>query len=93
VPWEQKKSISALFTKLKREEYYIIAIEQDKKSINYKKVKLKQKNVFLVGTEVTGIPKNVLERCDIIAEIPMHGKKESLNVSVALGIFLFFSLH
>ncbi|HEV7702305.1 MAG TPA: TrmH family RNA methyltransferase, partial [Candidatus Paceibacterota bacterium] len=57
VPWEEKKSVSALLTKLKREKYFIIAIEQDKKSIDYKKVKLKNKNVFIVGPEVTGIPK------------------------------------
>jgi len=46
-------------------------------------------NAFIVGPEVTGIPKNVLEKCDIIAEIPMCGKKESLNVSVACGVALF----
>ena len=32
------------------------------------------------------IPKNILEKCDIVAEIPMRGKKESLNVSVSFGI-------
>jgi len=52
-------------------------------------VKLKQQNAFIVGAEVTGIPKNILKKCDIIAEIPMRGKKESLNVSVACGIALF----
>ena len=40
VAWEQKKNISALLTKLKKEKYLIIGIEQDKKSIDYKKVKL-----------------------------------------------------
>ncbi|HEV7702369.1 MAG TPA: TrmH family RNA methyltransferase [Candidatus Paceibacterota bacterium] len=35
------------------------------------------------------MPKDVLKKCDIIAEIPMRGKKESLNVSVALGVALF----
>ncbi|MCE9548802.1 TrmH family RNA methyltransferase [Candidatus Nomurabacteria bacterium] len=89
VPWEEKKSVSALITKLKKEKFLIIGIEQDRKSIDYKKVKLSAKNAFIVGTEVTGIPKNILNKCDIIAEIPMKGKKESLNVSVALGVALF----
>jgi 23S rRNA (guanosine2251-2'-O)-methyltransferase len=89
VPWEQKKMIGPLIAKLKRDGFKVIAIEQDEKSIDYKKVKLKNKNAFIVGAEVTGIPKNVLDKCDVIAEIPMRGKKESLNVSVALGIALF----
>lgn len=89
VAWEQKKSISTLLTKLKKEKFQIIAIEQDENSIDYKKLKAKIKNVFIVGTEVTGIPKNILKKCDLIAEIPMRGKKESLNVSVACGIVLF----
>ncbi len=92
VPWESKKSLPALIRNLKREKYQIVAIEQDKKSIDYRKVKIKNKNVFIVGPEVTGIPKNILKKCDIIAEIPMRGKKESLNVSVACGIVLFANL-
>ena len=89
VLWEQKKNIFPLLAKFKKEKYFIIGIEQDKKSVDYKKVKLQNKNVFIVGAEVTGIPKNILKKCDVIAEIPMRGKKESLNVSVALGIALF----
>jgi len=89
VSWEQKKNILPLLSKLKREKYLIIGIEQAKSSVDYKKVKLQGKNVFIVGAEVTGIPKDVLKKCDVIAEIPMRGKKESLNVSVALGIALF----
>ena len=91
VKWEQKKNVVQLLTKLKREKYSIIGIEQDKKSIDYKTLRLRsgRGNVFIVGTEVTGIPKNILKKCDIIAEIPMRGKKESLNVSVATGIALF----
>lgn len=89
VAWEYKKSLSAILRSLKRENFQIIAIEQDKKSIDYKKVKLQNKNAFIVGAEVTGIPKNILNKCDIVAEIPMRGKKESLNVSVSLGIALF----
>lgn len=89
VSWEQKKNIFPLLTKLKKEKYLIIGIEQDKKSVDYKKVILKNKNAFLVGEEVAGISKSNLKKCDVIAEIPMGGKKESLNVSVATGIALF----
>jgi len=89
VSWEQKKNILPLLSKLKREKYLIIGIEQAKSSVDYKKVKLQGKNVFIVGAEVAGIPQNILKKCDIIAEIPMRGQKESLNVSVALGIGLF----
>ena len=89
VNWEQKKNLIAIVHRLKQEKFLIIGIEQDKKSVDYKKIKLKEKNAFIVGMEVFGIPKKVLKKCDIIAEIPMRGKKESLNVSVALGIALF----
>ena len=89
VLWEQKKNLLPLLSKLKKEKFLIIGIEQEKSSIDYKKVKLQRKNAFIVGAEVFGIPQNVLKKCDIIAEIPMRGKKESLNVSVACGIALF----
>ena len=42
-----------------------------------------------MGPEVEGLPKNILDKCDLILEIPMNGKKESLNVSVACGVALF----
>ncbi|MFA5999642.1 MAG: TrmH family RNA methyltransferase [Candidatus Paceibacterota bacterium] len=93
VKWEQKKSISALLAKLKKGNFFIVGIEQDKKSVDYKKVRIKNRNAFIVGTEVTGIPKNILKKCDVIAEIPMRGKKESLNVSVATGVALFGFLY
>ncbi len=89
VPWGQKKNIFPLLAQLKKDKFLIIGIEQAKNSVDYKKVKLKEKNAFIVGAEMTGIPKSILKKCDIIAEIPMRGKKESLNVSVALGIALF----
>ncbi len=97
VPWEYKKNLLIFLNKLKREKYLIIGIEQAKNSVDYKKVSTrggpafgwKGGLVFIVGAEVTGIPKNILQKCDIIAEIPMLGKKESLNVSVACGVALF----
>jgi 23S rRNA (guanosine2251-2'-O)-methyltransferase len=94
VSWEYKKTITPLLSKLKKDGFQIIAIEQDEKSVDYKTLRLhsEQGHAFIVGTEVTGIPKNILKKCDIIAEIPMRGKKESLNVSVALGVVLYCTL-
>ena len=89
VQWEQKRNVFSLLTNLKKGKYLIIAIEQAENSIDYRKVKLKDKNIFIVGPETTGLSENILKKCDIIAEIPMKGKKESLNVSVALGVALF----
>jgi tRNA G18 (ribose-2'-O)-methylase SpoU len=90
INWEYKKTFLPLISKLKKDGYLIIAIEQAKNSVDYKNINIKkEKVVFIVGTEVSGLPKNILNKCDIVAEIPMKGKKESLNVSVACGIALF----
>lgn len=89
VPWEYKKSLIALIGKLKTDGCKIIAIEQDKKAIDYRKVGKLKKVAIIMGPEVEGLPKNILDKCDLILEIPMNGKKESLNVSVACGVALF----
>ena len=44
---------------------------------------------FIVGNEVDGIEKEVLAQSDVIAEIPMIGTKESLNVTIAFGIAIY----
>ncbi len=74
---------------LKNEKFQIIAIEQAENSINYKKVKAESNTAIVMGEEVHGISPEVRALCDVIAEIPMKGKKESLNVSVAFGIAAF----
>mgnify|MGYP001595463887 CR=1 FL=1 len=89
--WERRSNFLALVRELKKAGFKIIAVEQDKKAIDYKKIKLppKTKTAFVFGGEVSGILPAHLKLCDLIAEIPMRGEKESLNVSVAVGIALF----
>ncbi|MDP3661383.1 MAG: TrmH family RNA methyltransferase [bacterium] len=89
VAWEYARNIGVLLAKLKKEKTFIVAIEQSPCAINYKKIPRKKSIAFLFGNEVTGTPKNILKQCACIAEIPMRGVKESLNVSVAAGIVLF----
>ena len=89
VMWEVAPSVSVLLNKLKRSNFKLIALEQDSKSVSYKKIKLKGKTAIIVGNEVEGVEKSILNKVDVIAEIPMSGRKESLNVAVAFGIFAF----
>lgn len=89
IEWQYVKNPKKILSDLKKERFQIIALEQSKKSVDYKKVKVKYPVLFLVGNEVDGISENILKLCDMVAEIPMRGKKESLNVSVAFGVGLF----
>ncbi len=86
VPWEQEKNISTVIEKLKKEGFQIVALEQDKRSIDYTKFKPQNKVALIVGNEPRGIDGRILKKCDRIIEIPMRGKKKSLNVAVALGV-------
>ena len=89
VSWEYVKNPEKIVKELKKKKFQIISIEQSKNSIDYKKVKVKFPVLFIVGNEVEGIPEETLSLSDIVAEISMAGKKESLNVSVAFGVALF----
>lgn len=89
VEWQYAKTTLSAVKKLKKGGYQIIAVEQTRDSVDYKKVKSKFPVAFVVGNEVEGVSKSILKLCDVIAEIRMHGSKESLNVSVATGIALF----
>lgn len=89
VPWEYQKSILPLFRELRKQNIEVVAVEQDKNSVTYRTFKTKKSVALVLGSEVEGIPKRVLALCDAIVEIPLRGKKESLNVSVVAGIVLF----
>ena len=91
VSWEVCKSISSKLEELKKEGYRIVALEQHPKAIklgNYEVDKL-SKFVLVVGNEVEGVSREMLEMADDIVEIPMMGEKESLNVAVATGVALY----
>lgn len=86
VPWEHYSHTWRLIERLKKEGVQIICLEQTKNSISYNKFKPKFPVALVVGNEVKGISSTILKRADRVIDIPMKGKKESLNVAVALGI-------
>ena len=92
VAWEKRREAGRLMKELKKDGYKIFSVEQSKRSIPYNKVKVQSgtsKVALILGNEVRGLPPSILKASDKILEIPMRGKKESLNVSVAFGIVAF----
>lgn len=87
------RAILKLLERLKGEGFKVFSIEQSKKSIPYYTLYLKpyklNKIVLVLGGEIKGLPKSILEKSNKILEILMYGKKESLNVAVAFGIVVF----
>ena len=95
VAWEEVEngegSAAELLQKLRGAGVTTVAIEQSPRAVDFKKVKIAadQSVAFIFGNEVGGVSKEILDSCNTIAEIPMRGKKESLNVSVTAGVALF----
>ena len=88
VPFEQFSEPP--IQELKAQGYNVIGLEQSPKSILLQEYTVPdQKIALLLGEEVEGIPLELIDKCDTLLEIPMAGKKESFNVSVATGIALY----
>lgn len=90
VAWEQYKSAVRLINKLRGQGVRIAALENNVPgTIRLDKYKPKFPLALLLGEETRGHTQQLLGLVDDIIEIPMHGQKESLNVSVACGIALY----
>lgn len=81
-------------SELKNQGWKIVGLEnniQDNRlvQINSKNLELGEKVVLILGEEVHGIDDKLYEMIDTFLEIPMKGKKESFNVSVAAGIAMY----
>ncbi|MFA6190252.1 MAG: TrmH family RNA methyltransferase [Candidatus Staskawiczbacteria bacterium] len=86
IPFEYFKQTGRLLDKLKKGKINIIALELDKKAINYTKFKPSFPLALILGNEVKGISKVILKKADKIIFLPMSGQKESLNVAVSFGV-------
>lgn len=89
IPWEHADDLLALIAQLKADGVRVVAVEQCGWSVRYDTLALDRSTALVFGEEVHGLTDEVLKACDTVAEIPMHGKKESLNVSVAAGVVLY----
>lgn len=87
VPFEYQETINLAL--LKHDGFRLVALEQAPTSIMLHNYQSPEKIALLLGEEVHGVPPELLAQIDDIIEIPMVGKKESFNVSVATGIALY----
>jgi tRNA G18 (ribose-2'-O)-methylase SpoU len=93
VAWEKAGATTRLLDRLRGEGKKIYAIEQSKGSMQYQRLRLSKPQlenaVLVMGNEIKGVPPGILKRAHKVLEIPMFGKKESLNVAVAFGIVAY----
>ncbi|SRR6266540_2128538 len=89
VLWEYYFQARRLLKQLKAQKFFIVALEQSKKSIDYRKFEPKFPLALIIGSEIGGLSRQILKYCDTTIELPMRGKKESLNVAVATGVALY----
>lgn len=76
---------------LKKRGYWIIGADMNGES--YKEIKYPEKTCLIIGSEGFGMQRVVRESCDFIASIPMNGKVNSLNASVAAGILIYEAIN
>lgn len=89
IPWVHEKSPNNILETLRKEGYLIIGIEQDAQAHDYRSIELTEKVCVVMGNEVLGMSPSLRRACDVLAEIPMRGKKESLNVTIAFGVAVY----
>ena len=91
VDWVYMESTLDAVLELKKQSYFVYAIEQAHGSVSLNNLLLYPMNKYAIvlGNEVKGVQQTVVDICDACLEIPQLGSKHSLNVSVASGIVLW----
>lgn len=87
VPIAQVTNISQTMKQLKKDGFWIVGTDMN--GTNYSEIDYKGKTCIVIGNEGNGMARIVTENCDFIATIPMKGKINSLNASVAAGIIIY----
>jgi tRNA G18 (ribose-2'-O)-methylase SpoU len=90
VPWEYRRNSLEVINELKSKNVKICALEiTDEKKLIYDITKNDFPLCLIIGNEITGVSKELLNLADIAVELPMFGIKHSLNVAVAYGIAVY----
>jgi 23S rRNA (guanosine2251-2'-O)-methyltransferase len=80
-------NLAATVDELKQKGVWVYGADMNGES--YKKIDFSGAAALVVGNEGKGIGKLIREKCDVIVSLPMKGKINSLNASVAAGILMY----
>jgi tRNA G18 (ribose-2'-O)-methylase SpoU len=89
VDWEYHKDPLPLIKQLKADGVQIAALEKHGQSTSIHRFIPDERVCMIVGNEIEGVDESMLNLSDHVLHIPMYGKKQSLNVSVAFGIGIY----
>jgi tRNA G18 (ribose-2'-O)-methylase SpoU len=89
VPWSHHIDATEAVRLLRTRGYTLAALELTDRSVDYRSLPFPQPIALIVGHEVAGVTRPVLEEADLIVEIPLRGIKNSLNVATSFGVVLF----
>lgn len=85
----QVTNLAQTIDELKKENIWVVGIEEAPKAIPYNKGDYTIPVAFVVGSEVDGLRRLTRDKCDYMVQLPMWGKTPSLNVSVAGSVVLY----
>lgn len=85
----QVTNLAQTIDELKKQNIWVVGVEEAPKSIPYNKGDYTGAIAFVVGSEVDGLRRLTRDKCDYMVQLPMWGKTPSLNVSVAGSVILY----
>ncbi len=88
LPVAEVTNISTTLDELKQAGYWVVGLETDGNK-GYAGVDYRTPVIIVVGNEGKGIRRLVREHCDFVASIPVYGKIQSLNASVAGALVMY----
>lgn len=83
----QVTNLVGTMKELKEKGFWIVGTDMD--GTDYQEIDYRGNTAIVIGNEGNGMARLVKENCDFIASIPMNGKVNSLNASVAAGIIIY----
>ncbi|HEX5790955.1 MAG TPA: 23S rRNA (guanosine(2251)-2'-O)-methyltransferase RlmB [Luteolibacter sp.] len=89
VPFAQVTNLARAMEKLKAAGVWLVGTSDHKASKSLYELDLKGPLGIVMGAEESGMRRLTEENCDFLARIPMAGKVECLNVSVATAVCLY----
>ena len=81
-------NLNQTIKKLKENGFWIVGTDMEN-SVDYREIDYSGKIALVIGSEGFGMSESIRKSCDFIARIPMNGKINSLNASVAAGIMIY----